>query len=99
MTDLTADSLAGLVELPSKTFFYTFDQIAYILSMDEGYLRKKLTHFIGRDYGQGHPSLLKAYNLAAVEDMPQWRIPEEELTRWLRIRGVRWKAAKRVHAR
>jgi len=75
------------VTLPDKPFFYTLDQIASLLQVSEGWLRKQ-TIYVGRSLDTSR-SMISAVNLAEPDETPIWRISEREFIRWLGYHGVK----------
>ena len=74
------------ITLPRHEFYYTLDQIALLLSVEEPWLRGQV-YFAGR-MPDAHPrSKLLALNLADVDQRPKWRVPNREFTRWLARKG------------
>lgn len=82
--------MADRIGLPVREFFYTIDQIAYLLSMDEGYVKRTLLHFEGRTPGVCPRDKMTAYDMSSENDeKPEWRISERHLRRWMRSKGIR----------
>ncbi len=79
--------------LPPRPFFYTLDQIAGLLGIQEDYLRRAYIHFAGRTTGQPSLDKILAANMAppgedgVSVDKPDWRVSEDEYIRWLRRKG------------
>lgn len=71
-----------LVSLPDPEFFYTIDQVAYLLSVEEQWVRQR-TFFYGRSPKRKRLDDLEAINIAKPDETPVWRISHRELTRWL----------------
>lgn len=72
--------------LPEHPFFYTVDQVATLLALDEKHV-KDMLYRIGDDVGVPSPKQLKAVNLAPPDSpIAMWRIDERELRRWLEYR-------------
>lgn len=76
------------IRLPSQDFFYTLDQIALILSVEESWLRGQV-YFTGRMPDTHKRSKLLAHNMADEGANPRWRVSERELIRWLARRGYK----------
>lgn len=74
------------VGLPTKPFFYTVEQVADLLAVDIKTLENTILHFKGFG-GTSGPDRLAATNLRTT-DNPLWRIPEDELLRWLRRKRI-----------
>lgn len=77
------------VGLPVRPFLYTLDQIATILSIDEQGLKSGYVYFEGRSTGVRSLHLLLARNIAGPRSNPDWRVAEEELLRWMKLKGFR----------
>lgn len=78
------------VTLPEPEFFYTLDQVAYLLSVEERWLRQR-TFFYGRNPKRKRLDDLEAINIARQDEDPTWRISHRELTRWLIRHGYKIK--------
>lgn len=74
--------------LPPRPFLYTIDQVATLLAMSETSIERVL-YLTGRSIGPQPQDRLKAVNMAAEGEDPVWRIPENDLVRWLRRKGIR----------
>ena len=72
-------------------FFYTLDQIAGMINIQERTLRTGHLYYAGRTTGPRAPRLMYCINVAAdpENDVPDWRVAHTELVRWLRWRGYR----------
>ena len=79
-----------VIQLPKHDFFYTIDQIALIMSVEESWLRKQV-YFSGRMPDAHHRSKLLANNMAEADAHPRWRVSERELIRWLARKGFKAK--------
>lgn len=95
MDDLRADLNAGEIAIPYRVFMYTFDQVAWMLNLNEAYMKQHLVHYEHRSYGAHKPTTFKAVNLALPDEKPMWRISEDELLRWCRHRKIKIKAERR----
>lgn len=83
-----AESRQGL---PPKPFFYTLDQVAYLLSVTEDYLKMYLIHYEGRSPGTCPKDRMIAVDISSAEaPAPEWRIQERHLIRWMKLKGYRW---------
>lgn len=75
------------IELPSRPFFYTFDQLETLLNMPQKVLLTHV-HLGGYSPGRQTPDLMLATdNSPQNSSRPDWRVEEAELVRWLRRRG------------
>jgi hypothetical protein len=78
------------VGLPMTPFMYHLDQVATMLNKTTADLIDTHIFFLGRSYGRQHPRKIKAVNIAVnPEDIPEWRVTEGELVRWLKLLGVK----------
>jgi hypothetical protein len=78
------------VGLPLTPFLYHFDQVATMLGKTESQLIDTHIFYLGRSVGRQHPRKIKAVNIAADPDaVPEWRITEGELVRWLKLIGIK----------
>lgn len=77
------------VGLPVREFFYTTDQIAYLIDCNEDYLKRSLLHYQGRSVGVCPKDKLLATNIGAEGDAPNWRVAETHLKRWMRFKGIK----------
>jgi hypothetical protein len=88
--DMAFDSERDRIALPPRIFMYTIDQIAMMLEVEEKYIKQNLLHYEHRSPGICPKSKMRAVNLAAEGDTPQWRVTENTLLGFLRRRGVRF---------
>ena len=86
--ELQADLEANSIELPLKVFLYTLDQIAYMMDVTETSLKASIVYFQGRDMKRQHRTQLRAVNISSVNKSPEWRVAEDELIRWCKIRKI-----------
>lgn len=79
------------VGLPVRTFLYTLDQIAYMLSLSEDRVRNSgMVHYYGRSTGSKSPDRMMARNIASSQtEPPDWRVAEQELIRWMKRKGFK----------
>lgn len=79
------------VGIPPMVFFFTLDQLAGMLSIEEKTIRTSYLYYAGRTTGKHSPNLLYAVNMAAdpITDPPNWRVAHTEFVRWLRRKGFR----------
>lgn len=84
------------VDLPTRAFLYTTDQIATLVSMTEEYLFQKYLFCEGRDYGRRDAKVMVARNIASVEKEADWRVSEDEFIRWCRAMGFHFYARRIV---
>lgn len=85
------------VGLPVREFMYTVDQIAFLLSVTERYLKENLIHYSGRSLGACPRDRMEAVNIAPDGEKPEWRIAEKHLKRWMRFKG--WKIYDRGYVK
>lgn len=78
------------VGLPPRPFLYTVDQVAAILSLTPGNVKRLYLWYDGRQVGVRPKDKLRAVNIAGEDDRPEWRISEQELIRWLRLKGFKY---------
>lgn len=78
------------VGLPPRPFLYTVDQVASLLNVEKRSVRSSYIFYEGRHVGKQPLDKLKAINIAAPDDRPDWRIPERELIRWMKRKGLRY---------
>jgi hypothetical protein len=88
---MTKSSDGVEVGLPPVVFFFTLDQIAMMLNVDERTVRTSYLYYAARTTGPRYPRLMYTINIAAnpVRDAPEWRVSHQEFVRWLRNRGYR----------
>lgn len=72
--------------LPRHDFYYTIDQIALMLGVEESWLRERI-YFAGRMPDLHVRDKLQAVNLAESDERPRWRISNRDLARWLVRKG------------
>lgn len=94
MSDMSADLFQHEVEIPVRVFFYTIDQIAYMLNCSEAYLRTDVLFYVGRSYGI-RSEKLRAVNLAAQDETPNWRVSEQDFIVWLKVKRISFHEALR----
>lgn len=73
--------------LPIRPFFYTVDQIATLTALPVDQVRAQMFK-VGVSTGLPKREQLQSINLGTPM-VPEWRIEEKELRRWLRHRGYR----------
>ena len=76
------------VGLPPRIFFYTLDQVAAMLQVDEDELRKRYLYFAGRDVGFQQPGQLYVVNISP-DSKAEWRCSDREFMRFLRHKKIR----------
>jgi len=94
--DLRDDMHKTYLQLPVKSFMYTPDQIATMLAITERHLSRHLLYYVGRMKRPKTQEDLVAFNIARVNEDPIWRIPEEELLRWLKWKRIRVEAPRKL---
>jgi hypothetical protein len=92
--NLNADQNAQEVELPLHTFLYTIDQIAYMMNVSESNLRNNTIWYVGREYGHFNVMRLKAINIKAHGQKPEWRVEEQEFIRFLKARRIQFRMTR-----
>lgn len=79
------------VGLPAIPFLFTLDQIATILSLPvEEFKSKGYIFFEGRSTYIKKTSQMSARNIAPPDQSPVWRVLDQELVRWLKLKGFRY---------
>lgn len=81
--------MADKIGLPVREFFYTIDQIAYLLEMEEKYVRSRIIFYEGRSVGAPRKDEMVAVNFAPEGDKPEWRVAERFFKRWMRFKGLK----------
>lgn len=81
--------MADKIGLPLREFMYTIDQIAYLLEMEESYLRSRVIFFEGRSVGVPTKEEMLAVNVARADEKPEWRVAERYFKRWMRFKGFK----------
>lgn len=76
------------IELPKRPFLYTVDQLCSLLQMTRPGLNKYLWYRGRSTYARDKHHMV-AVNIARPDEQPDWRVDEQELTRWLRYKGFR----------
>lgn len=75
--------------LPTRAFFFTLDQVATMVEVQESHLKKNYIFFHGRNPGFRPLDKMLARNIAPAGEKPQWRVAEREVVRWLRRKGYK----------
>lgn len=78
------------VGLPVRPFLYTLDQIAVLIDVEEGQLKRSYIHFEGRSIGVASRRQLLARNISPDDKAPDWRVAERELIRWFKTVGFKY---------
>lgn len=76
------------VEMPVREFFYTLDQIAYMLDTTQQYLEESVLHYVGRSWHKKPRHMLRCVNIAKVDASPDWRVAETDFISWMKIKGI-----------
>lgn len=84
---LTTRSEAETVGLPLRTFLYTLDQVGFLSNLTVEVVKERYVHFDGRSPGVRPRGKLLARNIALAGEVPDWRVAEAELVRWLKVLG------------
>jgi hypothetical protein len=82
------DILKYDVDIPVREFFFTMDQIAYMLDMDEKVLREEYVKYQGREWGPGSAGKMRATNIAPPSSEPNWRVSMTDFAQWMRTKGI-----------
>lgn len=83
--------MAEEIVLPIRPFFYTLDQLETLLNVSRPRLLT-LLFFRGVSPGPHPPDRLLTVDISNdYVEKPDWRVEENELTRWLRYRGYQVK--------
>lgn len=83
-------NLDGKLGLPIRPFFYTVDQIAMLIEVDDVYVKRSLLYYMGRTVGPCPRDKMKAIDISPDSaEKPEWRVPERDFMRWLRFKGVK----------
>lgn len=77
------------IGLPVREFFYTLDQIGYMLEIKVESLKVSHLHFEGRSVGVCPKEKMLAVNIA-VSGTPDWRVAERHFKRWLKFKGYKF---------
>lgn len=78
------------IDLPVRPFLWTVDQVATIISLQPRTMQIHYVYYEGRSTGAKSSSKLLARNIAPRDAPAEWRIAQEELIRWLRMKGFRF---------
>lgn len=78
------------VALPERTFLYTLDQIATLISLEEGTIKNTLIYYEGRSTGAVPRDKMRAINIMSAGEKPQWRVSDRDFRRWMRFKGFRY---------
>lgn len=76
-----------IVNLPVRPFLYSLNQVASILSVTVVYFRLNIAYYEGRSIHRQTPHDMRFINIAPEGQKPVWRVAEQELVRWMRIKG------------
>jgi len=74
--------------LPTHPFLYTLDQVAGLLEVNLSTL-DQWVYYDGRQHNTRTREYMIARNIALVDERPVWRIAEQELLRWLQVKGFK----------
>lgn len=72
--------------LPPKPFLYTLDQVATLLALSAGDL-KRYVYYHGVTVGTPRRHEVIARNIAPDDETPEWRVHEDDLIAWMRRQG------------
>lgn len=78
------------IGLPPRPFLYTLDQISVLTDLSIQALSASHVYFEGRTTGLRHNDQMTARNIAPATEKPDWRVAENELKRWFRIKGFKF---------
>lgn len=81
---------ARRIGLPAKPFLYTVDQVAYLLSVEEDYVKRVLLFYEGRSVGVCPKDRIPARNIAPAGEKPEWRVAERALVAFMRFKGYKY---------
>lgn len=84
------DILKYDVDIPVREFFFTMDQIAYMLDLDEKLLREQYVQYPGREWGKGAGGRMRATNIAPPDVEPNWRVSQTDFIQWMRVKGIQF---------
>lgn len=87
-----------LLHLPVKVFMYEFHQVANMLDVDLDTFKKTMVYYQGRTRRRKDRHDLVAKNISRPDVAPVWRIDEPELIRWLKCKGIKFYAPRRVNS-
>lgn len=82
--------MARGIGLPPRPFLYTLDQISTLTDLSIQSLSASHMYFEGRTTGLKHRDQMHARNIAATGEKPDWRVAENELKRWFRLKGFKF---------
>ena len=97
--ELRDDLYKTLIELPTKVFMYTIDQVAMLLDIHMDVLKRNYLFFNGRENRRSTRQDLVAVNIARHDQDPEWRVSEVELVRWMKFKGIKFITPTRPTAR
>ena len=83
------DEISYNVNLPTREFMYTVDQICLMLDVNKETLVNKILWFQGRSPGKP-VGYLVATNIAAPDKKPVWRVSESAFRSWMRHKKIRF---------
>jgi hypothetical protein len=78
------------VGLPVLPFLYTLDQVATLCAVDVKQLKISYIFYEKRSTGRYYSGLLRANNIAPEGEKAEWRVSQQELIRWMRMKGFRY---------
>lgn len=83
------DHIRNEVILPLREFFYTLDQIEYMLDCTHDKLVNELGYFTGRSQGR-MGTRLRIVNIASPESTPDWRVSELDFKVWMSRHNIQF---------
>ena len=83
------NNTAGKLNLPVRTFMYTIDQMAVVMSLREITVKRYL-HYDGRTFGPRRKDMIRVVNIALDGEAPVWRASETEFVRFLKYKGFKF---------
>lgn len=90
MSEFDRDLLEASATIPEFSFYFTLDQIALMLAIDEGTLKKKYIYFVGLEPLRRTARKIQAVNMAPGDmDDPDWRVEEKEFRRFVKSMRLR----------
>ena len=90
-TSLSAEKM----DVPLRVFLWTVDQIAVMLNVRPNQMSAYI-YYEGRSTGSRSIHLMIARNISPPGEKAEWRIAENEMKRWLKVKGFRFYEASRL---
>lgn len=83
------DHIRNEVVLPLREFFYTLDQIAYMLDCPISEIMDHYGYFTGRTLGR-QGTRLRVVNIASADQAPDWRVSELDFKIWMSAHNIQF---------